>query len=104
MRFYVFTFANGIILLLVAGYLFIHWNMRLEYFVPVALLLAGGVGNLIDRVSQNGMVTDFMNIGIGSLRTGIFNVADVAITFGGLALLVLAYRSPSDPKDAAKTA
>jgi signal peptidase II len=93
-RFYIFTFANGVILLLVAVYLLTRWNMRLELFVPVAFLLAGGIGNLIDRVSQNGMVTDFMHLGVGSLRTGIFNVADVAITCGGLTLLVLTYRQP----------
>jgi len=30
-----------------------------------------------------------VNLGIGPLRTGIFNVADVAITFGGIALILL---------------
>jgi len=34
-------------------------------------------------------VRDFMNVGIGPLRTGIFNVADMAITFGGIALIAL---------------
>ena len=38
-----------------------------------------------------GVVRDFLNLGIGSLRTGIFNVADVAITFGGIALLLLPF-------------
>jgi len=37
---------------------------------------------LIDRIFNEGRVIDFMNIGIGSLRTGIFNVADIAITLG----------------------
>jgi signal peptidase II len=32
-------------------------------------------------------VIDFLNVGVGPLRTGIFNVADVAITLG-VALLV----------------
>jgi signal peptidase II len=36
-------------------------------------------------------VTDFLNLGIGPLRTGIFNVADVALTVGALAL-VFTYR------------
>jgi hypothetical protein len=33
-----------------------------------------GIGNLIDRTFNNGFVTDFINAGIGPLRTGIFNV------------------------------
>jgi signal peptidase II len=38
----------------------------------LALLLAGGFGNLIDRVLHDGSVTDFLNVGIGPIRTGIF--------------------------------
>lgn len=52
-----------------------------------ALLLAGGLGNLIDRVMYGGYVVDFINIGIGPLRTGVFNVADVVVVAGALLLL-----------------
>jgi len=59
------------------------------YFAAWALILAGGIGNLIDRVSQQGLVTDFMNVGIGPVfRTGIFNVADMAITAGFFVFIV----------------
>jgi signal peptidase II len=47
----------------------------------VALFLAGGVSNLIDRVAI-GSVIDFLSAGIGPVRTGIFNVADLAIMAG----------------------
>jgi len=53
-----------------------------------AFVAAGGAGNLWDRIASKGSVTDFMNIGIGSLRTGIFNVADLAIV-AGIVLFVL---------------
>lgn len=53
----------------------------------VALFLAGGLSNLIDRVAL-GQVVDFMNVGIGSLRTGIFNVADIAILAGVAIVLI----------------
>jgi signal peptidase II len=56
--------------------------------LALALVLAGGVGNLIDRCTNDGHVVDFMSIGIGPLRTGIFNVADIAITVGVLVLIV----------------
>jgi signal peptidase II len=46
-----------------------------------ALLWAGGMANLADRL-WGGRVIDFLNLGVGPLRTGIFNVADVAITLG----------------------
>jgi signal peptidase II len=65
-----------------------------------ALLLAGAVGNLIDRVRFDGLVIDFMNLGVGPLRTGIFNVADVAITVGAV-LLILPQLTSSQPNDPA---
>lgn len=56
--------------------------------VGLALIVGGGLGNWLDRVLQEGAVTDFVSLGLGSLRTGIFNVADVAI-FAGIALVAL---------------
>jgi signal peptidase II len=47
----------------------------------LALFIAGGVSNWVDRV-VSGSVVDFMNVGVGWLRTGIFNFADVAIMLG----------------------
>ena len=58
-------------------------------------MLAGGIGNLIDRVFHGGLVIDFLNMGIGPVRTGIFNVADMAI-MAGFALLILQPRPKSD--------
>ena len=82
-RFLALTIANGALLAIVAGVLLTHWKMPRIYFAAWALILAGGIGNLIDRVTQDGLVTDFMNVGIGPVfRSGIFNVADMAITTG----------------------
>ncbi len=53
-----------------------------------ALIAAGGAGNLWDRAVTGGWVMDFMNVGVGPVRTGIFNVADLAIV-AGVVLLVL---------------
>ena len=57
----------------------------------LALLIAGGAGNLIDRVARpGGRVVDFAQLGVrlGPLdaRTGVFNVADLAIVGGALAI------------------
>jgi signal peptidase II len=54
-----------------------------------ALLAASGIGNLIDRLLFDGRVTDFLNVGIGGLRTGIFNIADF-VGMLGLVVLLLA--------------
>lgn len=54
------------------------------------LMIGGGVGNLIDRMVKS-TVTDFLNVGIGSLRTGVFNIADMAI-MAGIGILLLPER------------
>lgn len=56
--------------------------------IALTLLAASGLGNLIDRLVHDGHVTDFLNMGVGSLRTGIFNVADV-VGVVGVAILLL---------------
>ena len=65
----------------------------------LALIVAGGLGNLYDRVFEGGAVTDFLNVGVGPLRTGIFNVADVAIVAGVL-LMMLSSKAPATPTSA----
>ncbi len=54
-----------------------------------SFILAGGCGNLWDRVAhQRGHVVDFMLIDLGGwARTGVFNLADVAIVIGVLLAL-----------------
>ncbi len=65
-------------LLLAGGYVIRHLEeMSVAKIFSFSLLIAGGLGNLIDRIFYNLHVTDFMNIGIHNIRTGIFNVADV---------------------------
>lgn len=66
----------------------------------LALLAGGAVGNLIDRVAYDGAVVDFVSVGLGSLRTGIFNLADVAITSGVILVALQGWRSADSPNDA----
>ena len=83
----VFTVVTGALLLVLA---LLAWRQRgsVWHAAAFSLFIAGGLSNWFDRVSD-GRVVDFMNVGIGWLRTGIFNVADVAIMIGA-ALFVLA--------------
>jgi signal peptidase II len=61
-----------------------------------SLMLAGGIGNLIDRVFRDGTVIDFLHLGTAQIGTGIFNVADVAITAGVAVLAIVHFRTPKD--------
>jgi signal peptidase II len=99
LRFGLFTAVVAIVLIgLVCAALFAR--LSTARFVALALVAGGGISNLIDRLLYDGRVTDFLNVGIGSLRTGIFNLADMAILAGAL-LLVLRMRGaaplPSTP-------
>ena len=89
----VFQLANGAFLL---GILLLAIRYQWSRLASAGLILfvAGGLSNLIDRLAM-GSVIDFMNVGIGSFRTGIFNVADVAIMAGVSLLLIGQYRSRS---------
>jgi signal peptidase II len=64
----------------------------------LVLFVAGGSSNWLDRATR-GSVVDFLNVGIGSLRSGVFNVADVAIMLGATLLVVGAFRTrgPAPP-------
>lgn len=88
----------GIVLLLVLGYALFSKNMPKGTVAGLACVVGGGIGNLYDRTVY-GSVTDFMLIDINIARTGIFNVADVAIMVG-LGLILLNYRKMSRQKAA----
>ncbi len=66
----------------------------------LALLAGGAVGNLIDRLAYDGAVVDFVSIGLGGLRTGIFNLADVAITSGVILVAMQGWRAASSAEPA----
>lgn len=101
-RFWLLTVLNAGFLLMLIGILCRYWRMALGRFIACVLILAGGIGNLIDRISNDGQVTDFMNIGLGPVRSGIFNVADMAISGG--ALLLAWYWLHEERSDAARQA
>jgi signal peptidase II len=84
------AFAGGgaIVIVLVAAalaallfYFVTHLDRR-GVWLPTGLLLGGSLGNIVDRVRE-GAVTDFVKLP----SWPAFNVADVAITVGVIALL-----------------
>jgi signal peptidase II len=69
--------------------------------VALGLLAGGGVANWLDRLSNGGAVTDFVSVGLGPLRTGVFNLADVCIVAGVAWLLAAELRRPEHASEPA---
>lgn len=89
----IFSGLVGVFLIGFAIYALRDKTMNSLQNLACGLVLSGGFSNLYDRITNNGGVVDFMNMGIGGLRTGIFNVADMAIMAGVFLLLIYSYKS-----------
>ncbi|HYM62401.1 MAG TPA: signal peptidase II [Thermoanaerobaculia bacterium] len=84
----VFSLAVAVGLLFALGVLLVGRIPSRPDALALALIIGGGAGNLLDRITRQGVVTDFAYLEIGPLHTGVFNVADMAITTGVLWLVV----------------
>ncbi len=58
----------------------------------LAFVAAGALGNLIDRLLSARGVVDYIDVGAGALRWPTFNVADIAVTCGAVALAFSLWR------------
>lgn len=86
-KIWLFFILPAIFLLLASIAVLVDKNITFLSSIMISLMISGGFGNLIDRIFFDGLVTDFINLGIGSLRTGIFNIADVCIMIGAFGML-----------------
>jgi signal peptidase II len=91
--------VGGAIALLALVAFFVTHTGRALVWLPTGLLLGGAVGNLIDR-ARAGSVTDFVKLP----HWPAFNVADMAITFGVLALIYVLEGPPRRREEAADAA
>ena len=65
--------------------------------LSVLLIVAGGVGNLIDRI-LNGYVVDFINFVF--ITFPVFNLADIFVTCGGtLIIIYMIFFADKEKKD-----
>ena len=60
--------------------------------LALGLVAGGAAGNLIDRIRSGRGVVDFLDVGIGALRWPTFNVADIAVSCGAIALAISLWR------------
>ncbi len=74
----------------------------LPYIISFSLVIAGGVGNLIDRLYNDGWVVDFIDVRI--INFAIFNFADICAVCGGILLCVVVILDEAAEKKSAKTA
>jgi signal peptidase II len=87
--FWVLEVLPGIILLILLRYIVKNLKqLSIFSIICFAGLFAGGFANLVDRLQNKRQVIDFMIVNIGSFQTGIFNFADVFISFGVIGLLI----------------
>jgi signal peptidase II len=75
----------------IACFFLVRYMLKLTERVQVlwiGVILGGAIGNLTDRLLM-GKVTDFIDIGLNGWRWPTFNVADIAICIGGIAVFFL---------------
>ncbi len=67
-------------------YVLFFKKLSLPYNICLAAIVGGGIGNLVDRIAYGYVVDMFM---VDFVEFAIFNVADIFITLGGIALIVV---------------
>jgi signal peptidase II len=87
------TYSRWIFMALTLGALIILWRLYRQTLMDdlrrasaIALVAAGAIGNLIDRVRSENGVVDFIDIGMGVHRWPTFNIADMAVSCGAFLL------------------
>ena len=68
--------------------------------LALGLICGGAAGNLVDRIRSSRGVVDFIDIGVGTLRWPTFNIADIAVSCGAVALAISLWREDArrDPE------
>ena len=83
------TAVLGVISILFCAFVIVYWYVKkpqsklLKF--ALSLLLAGAVGNAIDRIAR-GFVVDFIETTF--IKFPVFNIADISITFGTALLMI----------------
>ncbi len=102
------TFLLGLLSLAVSLWLIVHLVRHARSHgawmrVALTLILAGAVGNMIDRF-RLGYVIDYVNVHVGWFNFPVFNLADACISVGAVLLMGLTLLQPSSPSPSATTA
>lgn len=70
--------------------------------IALATIAGGAIGNLVDRVRSSRGVVDFIDVGVGDWRWPTFNIADIAVSCGAIALAIVLWREDVEAERLAK--
>ena len=82
-----------VVALAVILYLFYRWRHNPRLLLPLSFVLAGAVGNFIDRI-QHGYVVDMFETLF--VNFPVFNVADCCLTIGVVWLVIIIIREEEE--------
>jgi len=86
---WIFMALSVIMIALIILYVTFSRSVKRGTVVVLAMILGGGIGNMIDRFAY-GFVIDFIDVRLfGNLWKWIFNVADSFVTVGAVVLAVI---------------
>jgi signal peptidase II len=96
---WLFTGISSVVSVVLMVWMFRVCNTQRYLLIALTLILAGAVGNLIDRVLL-GKVVDFLLVYYQHSEFPVFNVADSAISIGAVFLILDAFTQPKSNEDA----
>ncbi|PSR12407.1 MAG: signal peptidase II [Bacteroidetes bacterium] len=95
-RMAILHFFPAVLLAVLTVYVMLSKALNKWQIVGMSFIVGGGISNVFDRILY-AQVTDFMNMGLFGLRTGIFNFADVSIMVGLAIMLPFALQKDPTP-------
>jgi signal peptidase II len=93
----IFVVAVGVVCVWAIVWALRHWQATPLKAGSAYFIAMGGLSNLIDRVSRDGHVVDYLVLNVGPLHTGVFNLADIAIMAGAGVLLWTGMKKSKQP-------
>ncbi|MGH7469208.1 MAG: signal peptidase II [Longimicrobiales bacterium] len=97
---YIFLVLSLVALVALAGMYWVTPARDRVRLSAIALICAGAIGNLLDRIRSDSGVVDFLDVGFRDLRWPVFNVADIAVTTGAILLALSLWREERRPGSA----
>lgn len=86
-----------IVLILIAGFVYFVFTDKFSgkfTLIAIAMIVSGGIGNLIDRVFRNGSVFDYINLTFKPFDGfAVFNFADCMVVIGTVLLLISIFKN-----------
>ena len=72
--------------------------------IALSSIAGGAIGNLVDRLRSSRGVVDFIDVGVGDWRWPTFNIANIAVSCGAIALAIVLWKEDAELARQAKMA